>query len=53
MKASEVEALTTVWPEYAYWLATGHELPETGQISPMTKKSAELSPQPQKPDASN
>tara|TARA_R110000868_G_scaffold34671_1_gene125007 strand:- start:2040 stop:2315 length:276 start_codon:yes stop_codon:yes gene_type:complete len=39
----EIEALVVVWPEYAYWLATGLELPEAGQISPLTKKAHELS----------
>ena len=34
----EIEAIATLWPEYAYWLATGKELPEAGQISPMTKR---------------
>lgn len=43
MKASELEALSKVWPEYAYWLTTGLELPEAGQISPMTKRAHELS----------
>lgn len=35
----DMEALFKVWPEFSYWLATGEELPEAGQISPMTKKS--------------
>ncbi|WP_276678005.1 hypothetical protein [Thalassolituus oleivorans] len=39
MAASEIEALDKVWPEYSYWLATGKELPEAGQISPMTKRA--------------
>ncbi|CCU71709.1 hypothetical protein TOL_1281 [Thalassolituus oleivorans MIL-1] len=34
----DMEALFAVWPEYAHWLATGLELAEAGQISPMTKK---------------
>lgn len=37
--AEELEALGRLWPEYAYWLITGSEIPEAGQISPMTKKS--------------
>lgn len=37
MRATEVEALNKVFPEYSYWLATGNEMPEAGQISPMTK----------------
>ncbi len=43
MLAAEVQALGDVWPEYAYWLATGQELPEAGQVSPMTKKAHEVS----------
>ena len=39
MRASEIQALSTIWPEYAYWLTTGQELPEAGQISPMTKRA--------------
>ena len=39
MRASEIEALAKLWPEYAYWLTTGKEIPEVGQISPMTKKA--------------
>ena len=37
MRAAEVEALAQIWPEYAYWITTGKELPESGQISPITK----------------
>ena len=39
MKAEELAALAKVYPEYAYWLATGLEIPEAGQISPMTKRT--------------
>jgi|TARA_B100001059_G_C17485249_1_gene403622 hypothetical protein len=39
MRASEIEALAKLWPEYAYWLTTGKEIPEVGQISPITKKA--------------
>jgi hypothetical protein len=38
MRASDVEALVQVWPEYAYWLATGKEIIEAGQISPLTRR---------------
>ena len=37
VRAEEVEALALLFPEYAYWLTTGLELPEAGQISPMTE----------------
>lgn len=46
--AYELEALGALWPEYAYWLTTGQELPQAGQISPMTKKAHEASKTPQK-----
>lgn len=40
MKAEELAELGKVYPEYAYWLTTGLELPEAGQISPMTKRAS-------------
>lgn len=33
-----IEKATEVFPQYCYWLATGKELPEAGQISPMTEE---------------
>lgn len=48
MLATEVQALSAIWPEYAYWLTTGEELPQAGQISPITKKAHEASKTPQK-----
>ena len=39
MRTEELEALNLVFPEYAFWLATGDEIPEAYQISPMTKKA--------------
>lgn len=39
MRATEIEALCKLYPEYTIWLATGQEQPEIGQISPMTKRS--------------
>jgi len=39
MRTSELEALIAIWPEYAYWLTTGAEAPEAGQISPATKQA--------------
>ncbi|WP_221794617.1 hypothetical protein [Oceanobacter mangrovi] len=41
--AEELTAIGAVWPEYAYWLTTGDEIPDAGQISPMTKKAHEAS----------
>jgi DNA-binding XRE family transcriptional regulator len=34
-----IEKANEVFPEYCYWLATGKELPEAGQISPMTEET--------------
>lgn len=30
----QIQAISMVWPEYGYWLATGLSIPECGQISP-------------------
>lgn len=39
LRHEEIEAIGKAWPEYKLWLAYGEELPEAGQISPMTKKA--------------
>ncbi|WP_276679072.1 hypothetical protein [Thalassolituus oleivorans] len=39
IRGSEIEQISKIFPEYGYWLLTGIELPEAGQISPMTKKA--------------
>ena len=39
IRGSEIEQISILFPEYGYWLATGLELPEAGQISPMTKRA--------------
>lgn len=39
MRTEELEAINLMFPEYAFWLTTGDEIPEAGQISPMTKKA--------------
>jgi hypothetical protein len=39
MRADELINLGKAFPEYAYWLITGKEIPEVGQISPMTKRT--------------
>ncbi len=41
MRTNELESFQKQWPEYGYWLMTGLEIPEAGQISPMTKKAKE------------
>ena len=30
----QIQAITNLYPEYAYWLTTGKVIPEAGQISP-------------------
>lgn len=30
----QIQAISKIWQEYAYWLATGQTIPEAGQISP-------------------
>lgn len=30
----QIEAISTKWPEYTYWLATGKTIESAGQISP-------------------
>ena len=39
LNSDHLEAIVKIFPEYAFWLTTGEELPESGQISPMTKKA--------------
>jgi hypothetical protein len=39
MRVAEIQALEKLFPEYAYWLATGKEIPEAGQVSPLTKRA--------------
>ncbi len=39
MRAEETEALCRIWPEYTMWIASGIEMPEAGQISPLTKRA--------------
>lgn len=38
VRLEDIESMAEAFPEYAYWLAFGKELPACGQISPMTKK---------------
>ncbi|MGB3608811.1 MAG: XRE family transcriptional regulator [Cellvibrio sp.] len=37
LRHEEIESIGKAWPEYMLWLAYETELPEAGQISPMTK----------------
>lgn len=41
LRTSELTAIASCFPEYQYWLVFGEELPEAGQISPMTKEAKE------------
>ncbi|MCW8965678.1 MAG: helix-turn-helix domain-containing protein [Candidatus Pacearchaeota archaeon] len=34
-----LESIAAKYPQYAYWLISGNEIPEAGQISPMTEKA--------------
>ncbi len=46
VRFEEIELIGNAWPEYRFWVAYGEELPEAGQISPMTKAAqAELKTQ--------
>ena len=42
INGEQIEAINEAFPEYAYWLTTGLELPGSGQISPATKEAQEL-----------
>lgn len=33
------QAISKAWPEFGYWIATGKEIPEAGQISPSTAET--------------
>lgn len=41
IRHEEIEAIGKKYKEYGYWLAYGEEIPEAGQISPMTKATME------------
>lgn len=38
-RIEDIQAIASVFPEYEYWLFCGKEIPEAGQISPMTKSA--------------
>lgn len=40
-RIDDLEALAAIFPAYEYWIYSGKELPESGQISPMTKEAQE------------
>lgn len=37
LRAKELIQIAGEFPEHEYWILTGKEMPEVGQISPMTK----------------
>lgn len=37
IRSEEIEEIGKAFPDYKLWLAFGEEMPEAGQISPMTK----------------
>lgn len=37
IRFEDVEAISAAFPEYKHWIVFGEEIPESGQISPMTK----------------
>jgi DNA-binding Xre family transcriptional regulator len=39
VRAEEVEALIDIFPNFAYWMTTGKEIPESGQFSPQHQES--------------
>ncbi|MDO6387650.1 hypothetical protein [Uliginosibacterium sp. 31-12] len=41
--AQMVEAVALIWPEHAYWLATGDELPKEGLTNPARSPELEFS----------
>ena len=41
IKSEEIELIGKAFPNFKYWLVFGEELPEAGQISPMTKRTAD------------
>lgn len=47
MNEEDISALNKIYPQYAYWLATGEILPQAGQVSPEYEELA-LAEQPRK-----
>lgn len=42
VSGEEIEALSKIYPQYAYWLTTGLVIPEAGQTSPELEELARL-----------
>lgn len=47
ISTNEVEEINRLFPQYAYWIATGQILPQSGQVSPEYEELA-LAEQPKK-----
>lgn len=46
LRSKELSSIAALFPEFEYWILSGKELPQAGQISPMTKaKQSELGTQ--------
>jgi len=43
-----LNAVNTLWPQYAYWFVTGKTMPEAGQISPEIEQARSNSKEPPK-----
>ena len=41
INGEQISTIVKTFPEYAYWLTTGLEIPAAGQISPATKEIQE------------
>lgn len=41
VSADEIDVLVEIFPQYAFWLASGNVAPEIGQISPELDKASE------------
>jgi hypothetical protein len=37
LRSKELSSIAALFPEFEYWILSGKELPQAGQISPMTK----------------
>lgn len=45
ISTNEVEEITKIFPQYAYWITTGQIIPTAGQVSPDYEELARLEPQ--------
>ncbi len=45
ISTNEVEEITKIFPQYAYWITTGQIIPTAGQVSPDYEELARQEPQ--------